>query len=383
MQIQRCGWARMFHHRCFAAVPLLLPLLVLHACAPPQRFDVARVAVLTALTGEHTAAGQEVVDGARLAIEGWNAAGGVHGLRLELITSDAGAPETSRRLRSDPRLVLVIGGPGARGDTVRTTPGAPAMVLLERGAEAAVGQGIVSLAPSLEQVAEVAAAAVAFNYGPVTVAVVSSAGPEDVAAAAAFAQAAVGRGLRVRATYTLAPVETAYIQAAAAVRGAAPQVVYVTGRGYDAGALWAEIRARDSRIRLVLGPGVLDEGFVRTAGGFLEGVSALELTARPGDAPEARAFVEQFTARYGRPPTALAARAYDAAVLGLRAIAAATDGSAPSRAAVRVALARETELSGVLRSYALVEGVPVSWKLALFRLGADGSPVLIGEPEVR
>jgi ABC-type branched-subunit amino acid transport system substrate-binding protein len=143
----------------------------------------------------------------------------------------------------------------------------------------------------------------------------------------------------VRVEYTLADIEASHAQAAGAVRAAAPQVLYVAGKGMDAGALWAEIRPRDSRIRLVLGPGALDEGFFRTAGGFVDGVTALEVSAHPADVDGARGFVGRFTARYGREPSAAAARAYDAATLGLRSIASTTNGHAPSREAVRAALA--------------------------------------------
>jgi ABC-type branched-subunit amino acid transport system substrate-binding protein len=241
----------------------------------------------------------------------------------------------------------------------------------------------VRLGPTAAQVADVAAAAVAFNHGQVGVAVVSSSSPEDVAAAAAFSQAAQRRGLRVRAEYTLADIESSHAQAAGAVRAAAPQVLYVAGRGLDAGALWAEIRPRDSRIRLVLGPGALDEGFFRTAAGFLDGVSAIEVSARPVDTASAAAFVSRFAARYGREPGPLAARAYDAATLGRRASASTTDGRAPAREAVRARLAAEQQFDGVMRSYTLQAGAPVSWKLALYRLMPDGTPLLIGEPEVQ
>lgn len=373
------------HRGGFPACLVLMASYLIAACASPPRFDVARVAVLAPLTGQDATMGQEIAAGVQLAVEDWNAAGGVHGLHLELVTTDD-ASSGPRRVSDDRRVVLAIShtalpSPAARGTAVPAIP--PPVILLGIGGAAQPGAGVVRLAPSAEQVAEVAAAAVAFNYGPVTLAVVSSAAPEDVAEAAAFIRAARARGIRVRAEYTLADVEASYAQAAGAVRAAAPQVLYVVGRGVDAGSLWAEIRPRDSRIRLVLGPGVLDEGFSRTAAGFLDGVSALDIAARPTDVQGAREFIARFTARYGRAPGPLAARAYDAATLGLRAIASATDGRAPSREAVRATLSAETALDGVLRPYTLANGAPSSWKLALYRLMPDGTPLLIGEPELR
>jgi branched-chain amino acid transport system substrate-binding protein len=356
------------------------------ACTP-RPFDVARVAVVVPLTGERAGAGREVVDGARLAVEEWNGAGGVHGLHVELITADESLPAWPRRVAADPRIVLAVGHPDAAGAAparqAYAEARAPAAVLLAGPPVPIRIAGVVQLAPAVDQVADTAVAAIAFNFGPVNVAVVASGSDEDIAAARAFVRAAPARGLRVRGDFMLAPVETNHAQAAALLRSIAPQVVYVVGRGLDAGALWAEIRPRDSRIRLVLGPGALDDGFYRTASGFLDGVSALELTARPADVPAAAEFVRVFTARYGRPPSALAARGYDAAVLGLRAVAAASDGRRPSRTAVRAALDAETALQGVLGSYSLSGGMPGSWKLALFRLDHEGAVTLIGEPEAR
>ncbi len=166
------------------------------------------------------------------------------------------------------------------------------------------------------------------------------------------------------------------------VRAPTPQLVYVVGEGVDAGSLWAELRLRDARARLVLAPGVLDEGFYRTAGGFFDGVSALELTPQPAESERARDFAARFSARYGRTPTALAGRAYDAALLGLSAVRAATTGAMPTRPTVRAALAAITHYQGVMRTYELVNGAPARWPLAMYRLARDGTPALIGEPEI-
>ena len=362
--------------------------LLLLACRPAS-FDVARVGVVAPLTGEQAAVGRDIADGVRLAVEEWNHAGGVHGLHLELVTYDQEQAAT-RRLTADPRVVLTVGhsdlpaasaAQQAYADTI-----APAAVLLARPADppqAVRPTGLVALAPTPEQVAAVAVAAVVYNFGPASVAVVASDNPEDLAGARAFIQAAPGRDLRVVATLTVPPLETNFTRMAASVRAAAPHVVYVAGRGVDAGALWTEVRLRDARIRLVLGPGALDQGFFSTAGGFVEGVVAIELSQWPSVTPAAVAFSATFTGRFGRPPSVAAAHAYDAAALGLRAIATATRGELPARSSVRAALTAETSLNGVLRRYSLSAGAPDTWTLAVYRLDRDGVPSLIGEAEIR
>ena len=370
----------------YCLLPAAFCLLLL-ACRPAS-FDAARVGVVAPLTGERAAVGRDIADGVRLAVEEWNRAGGVHGLYLELVTYDQEQAAT-RRLTVDPRVVLAVGYPdlaaASAAQQAYGDAGAPAAVLLARPPETAASRpsGLLALAPTPEQVASVAVAAVAYNFGPANVAVVASENPEDLADARAFIQAAPGRDLRVVAALTVAPLETSFVRLAATIRAAAPHVVYVAGRGVDAGALWTEVRLRDARIRLVLGPGALDRGFFGTASGFVEGVVAIELSQWPPVTPTAVAFDATFTARFGRPPSVAAAHAYDAAALGLRAIARATTGELPTRSAVRATLTAETSLNGVLRRYALSGGAPDTWTLAVYRLDRDGVPSLIGEAEIR
>jgi branched-chain amino acid transport system substrate-binding protein len=367
---------------------VLLSLLVLiAACAetPVRPFDIARIGVVAPLTGEFAFQGRDVVEATRLAVEEWNETGGVRGLHLELIPVDEAV--SPRRLLIDQRVLAVTGYPSPdAAKQARVTYGDaanPVAVNLARGGSDTPPDGVVELAPVIDQVQEVAAAAVAFNFGPSSVTIVSSGTAEDIAAAQRFAAVAKERGLDIRGTITLAAIETNYAQAAMIVRSTAAQLVYITGHGFDAGALWAELRPRDSRIRLVVGPGAFDEGFRRTAGGFFEGVSAIDLMLRPADAPEAADFIRAYTARFGRAPTVLAARAYDGARLTLQAVADAAQEGRPNRAAVRSALSSITEFEGVLRTYPLANGVPSAWKLAIYRLDREGDPTLIGEPEIR
>lgn len=372
-----------------AGIALLLPLLILivAACAetPSRPFDVARIGVVAPLSGEFAFQGRDVVEATRLAVEEWNGAGGVRGLHLELIPVDEAA--SPRRLLIDPRVLAVTGYPNSNAaKQARTTygdPANPAVVSLARGGSDTPPSGVVELSPVIDQVQEVAAAAVAYNFGPSSVTIVSSGTADDIAAAQRFAAVAKERGLDIRATITLAAVETNYAQAAMIVRSTAAQLVYITGHGFDAGALWAELRPRDSRIRLIVGAGAFDEGFRRTAGGFFDGVSAIDLMLRPADAPEAADFLRAYTARFGRAPSVLAARAYDAARLTLQAVADAGQAGTPTRAAVRSALTSVTEFEGILRTYPIANGAPSSWKLAIYRLDREGRPTLIGEPEIK
>lgn len=374
-----------------AAVPIspliLILIAALAACRPTAQLTVVRVLVAAPLADERVADGRDVVDAVRLAVEEWQAQMPAAGrLRVELITVDEEATEPLRALLRDPHLLLAV---GFTGETAAITarrlldgPDTPAGVALANPGPDRRPSGLVDLAPTTRQVQEVAAAALAYNFGPLSVTVIASAEPAAVAAAQAFAAVAPGRDLPVRTVITLSGVETDFVRLAQTVRATMPQLVYVVGDGVDAGSLWAELRLRDARTRLVLGPGVLGDGFYRTAGGFFDGVSAIELTLQPAESERARDFIARFSARYGRMPTALAGRAYDAALLGLSAVHMATAAGRPTRPGVRAALAAVKSYRGIMRTYELVDGAPARWPLAMYRLTRDGSLALIGEPEI-
>lgn len=359
----------------------LVMAVLLIACGSDRSFDVARVGVNAPLTGPRSATGQDIVDGVRLAIEQWNRSGGVHGLHLELVARDETSTGAARRPATDPRIVLVLaeGAPLVPPDSRSVTAGdgPPATLLLGVPAAAERPAGTIALAPPASVIAEAAATAISTIAAGRGVMVISSGAPGDVAAARAFVRAAPARGIRIISELTLAAEETNFVRAAEQVRGASPAFVYVVGRGLDAGSLWSELRPRDSRTALVLAPGVFDDAFLRTARGFLEGVSTLELTPYLTDAPSAERFIASFTARYGRAPTIPAARAYDGATLGLRALAATTDGRRPARAEVRRALDRESRLDGVLGPVTFADGVLIAGPLTHYRLNRDGAAVRV------
>jgi len=65
-----------------------LPLAFAIALCPAQAQDTIKIGVPAPLSGSYQNAGTDVVDGARLAVEQINAAGGVRGRMLELVPQD-------------------------------------------------------------------------------------------------------------------------------------------------------------------------------------------------------------------------------------------------------------------------------------------------------
>lgn len=359
---------------------------LLAACARATPLDVARIAIVAPLTGDRTRVGRDLRDAVHLALDEWNVASGTHGLRLDPVVVDDSSRVGLNRVMADPRVIGLIGGTALEAATTLSgyleRPGAPAAVLLTRTGRS-VPTGVVELAPAAEQLIELVSAAIAFQYGPVPVVVMVSGVTDAVEHAKVFARDAKLRELTVRGVLTLAPLETDYPRIAAIGRNMAAAVAYVYGNGYDAGALWAALRPLDTRIRLVMGPDTFDDGFLRTSGGFLDGVLFTETSARPADVRSAAPFVRAFTSRTGRPPGVWAGRGYDAARLLFRAVSNVARTPYPHAEQVRSALGALSEFEGAVRQYGIKDGVPTRWKLALYRLDRDGAPSLLGEPEIQ
>lgn len=378
-----------------ARVPRLL--LLVAACLPlalacgkvtSTPFAIARIAVVAPLSGENAASGRDVLDAIDLAVGEWNARGGASGLQLEVVAVDEADPVRAARVLSSRSVIAAVGfvDPVANAATraLLSRSDAPPAVTLSRTTSPPPA-GVLELAPTVDQIAEVAAAAVAYNLGPVTMTVVASGTAEDSAAADAFARFAPTRAVQIRNRFTLKAIETGYPETAVAVRGGGGALMYVSGHGYDAGSLWAELRARDSRARLVLGPGTFDRSFLDNAGGFFDGVVAIEFMTPPRDLPATLPFQRAFRSEAGRPATLTATRAYDAAGLLLTAASTAADQAQgrPAREGVRGALAAVTAYDGILRRYPFANGALATWKLAVYRLDRDGNAQLLGEPELQ
>ncbi len=76
------------------SVALLLTLLALSACAPaPPAPETVKIAVIAPLSGEFEPLGRTTRDGVVLALEEWNAQGGVLGRRLEAVLVDSTSPQ--------------------------------------------------------------------------------------------------------------------------------------------------------------------------------------------------------------------------------------------------------------------------------------------------
>lgn len=88
--------------------------------------DVIKIAAVAPITGDQAAAGQDLINGIKLAVEEKNAAGGILGKQIELgIFDDKGDPKeavsVANKIVSDPEIIGVVGHMNS-GTTLPATP---------------------------------------------------------------------------------------------------------------------------------------------------------------------------------------------------------------------------------------------------------------------
>src|SRR6185503_2656495 len=119
---------------------------------------------------------------------------------------------------------------------------------------------------------------------------------------------------------------------------------------------WWRARERGQKARL-LGSDALDSpAFARLAGPAAAGAYYTVVGGLPGGGPGPVAFRGDFRRRFGREPGLVAAGAYDAAAVALKAIEAATRGELPGRDAVAAAVRRVKLLGITVRSSSTARG---------------------------
>ncbi|HQR29262.1 MAG TPA: ABC transporter substrate-binding protein [Anaeromyxobacteraceae bacterium] len=324
-------------------------MLLLGAC---QREPI-RVGGLFGLSGRNFDLGVSGRDGATLAVEDVNAAGGVSGRRLELVVrDDAQDPDTARRaIRElvDSGVVVVV-GPMTSGMAEAVVPIANEthVLLVSPTTSAASLRGLddwlVTLFPSVEQSAGTLVTRITGADGVLRLAVIHDLANRSFSGSwlehvTRRVQASGGSVASV--PFTSGPEARLGDVAERALSGSPGGVLVVAG-ALDSAAICQQIRKRDGKVR-VYGT---DWGFTAAAlehgGRTLEG-AVFTYTVDPERHTQAfDRFVSSYRTRFSRPPDFAAAFAYESVQ-----VAAAALRTDPSRSGVRTAILRTGHFPGL------------------------------------
>lgn len=337
----------------FKVLLMLFLTLSLVACGNGDKGsdDVIKLGFIGPLTGDYSIYGETTKEGAELALEEINNAGGVLGKKLELVAYDTKGDKTEainayNRLRDNDNIVALLGGT-LSGDTLAIKDIAIAdnmPILTPTGTHLDITLDAANIFracftdPYQGQTAAVFAAE---NLNAIKVAVLSN---TSDAYSEGLAEAFVNKFKEFGEVTTVEGYtqdDSDFKSVLTKIANTNPDVLYLPEYYTKAGQIISQIREVGLDVQIV-GPDGYD-GIEEDYAGVAEGVYFTNHFAKTEEAQIVQDFVANYTTKYGASPSTFAALGYDTAYILADAIeqAGSTD---PDK--ITAALAN-TDLTGV------------------------------------
>jgi branched-chain amino acid transport system substrate-binding protein len=300
------------------------------AAAGNVKCSGVKLAYLGALSGENGALGQNMVDGATIAVDEWNTANKDCKIELEKFDSQ-GDPTQATPLADkivQDKAVVALVGPGFSGETKATMP---------KFEEA----GLPIISPSATNAQLQNNGWKTFHrvlanddkQGPAIARLIKSKGAKKVGVIDDASEYGKGLADTVRkelgslkvADDTIDPKASDYSAAVNKMKAAGVDYVFYGGYYAEASKLIKQLRAAGVTSTFVGGDGVLDQKFIDNAGKDADG-ALISATGAPANVnPD---FQKKFNDKYKKDPTLYAPESYDIVNVFLNALAAGSQDRA-------------------------------------------------------
>lgn len=366
------------HRKTILAVLALLSFTIQSSLA-----DI-KIGAVTCLTGALSTFGVSSVQGAKLAVEEINAAGGTLGQPIRLVVEDNGSKsgETAtivRKFLSQDKVIAILGDLTSSA----TMEGAP----LAQAAK------IPLLTPSATNVAitklgnyifrscftdpftGMIMARFALNRLGARQAIVMTDVKQDysVGLTEAIRQYFSQNGARILNTLSYSSGDTDFRTQLTQVRMAHPEVVFLPGYYTEAALILLQAKQLGITCPFVGGEGWDSPALVRVAGRAADGNYYTDHFSAVDANPKVQKFVQNYREKYGAVPDALAALWYDGARLLSQAVQRA---GSTSGAAIRDALAGTRDFDGVTGNISIDENRNASKPGVILRI-ENGEPKMV------
>jgi branched-chain amino acid transport system substrate-binding protein len=370
----------------------LLAVLLLFACAPPEasrRAGPAGGEILigeySSLTGSEATFGQSTHDGIMLAVEEINAAGGVHGRKLRVLTEDdQSKPEEAANVvtklisSSD---VLAIIGEVASSNSLAAAPICQANKVPMISPSSTnprvtqVGDYIFRMCFIDTYQGPVVARYLAQDLGIKRVAMITDVRSDySRGLAESFEKTFTSMGGQIVGRQSFSKGDSDFRSQLTAIKQTQPEVVFVPGYYNDVGPIAVQARDLGMNVPLVGGDGWESPKLLEIGGKALEGAMYSNHYHVDDPAPAVRQFVTKYEERYGAKPDSLAALGYDAVRLLADAIRRA--GPEFTRAKVRDTLAATKDFAVVTGTITFDQNRDPAGKRVVIGEVKDGKIVL-------
>jgi branched-chain amino acid transport system substrate-binding protein len=360
----------------------ILGLVFVMSCGSPvPARGMVKIGLAAPLAGRDYATGYDVLFAVKLAIQQWNAKGGVGGYRIELVAYDdrneaeAGATQ-ARKMVIDTDVLGVIGhlsNPSALAAAPEYHKGEMAAIFLGATTDELTQKAypeVFQLGAGDALIAQEAARFAAHTLRCGSVAVLSESSPSAMNLAQAFEGAAAKMGMIVAHSELLQTGRTEYGELIKRLRAASPDLIFYSGSFVQGASLLAETSKVGKQMLFLGGPLCASPDFIKIGGQMAEGAYYISLAPDPRQLEDAEEFRASYRALSGTEAWASAIYAYDATNLLLTAVERAIgEGGKPDRAAVVRALASMESYEGLTGEIAFDnKGARVAAKVYIYRI---------------
>ncbi|HTB21982.1 MAG TPA: ABC transporter substrate-binding protein [bacterium] len=335
--------------------------LLAAGCAPKIDDSVIRIGEYDALTGDTATFGQTTHEGIVMAVEQINAAGGIKGKKVVLITEDdQGKPEqaalVAEKLLTEDQVHALI-GEVASSNSLAVAPIAqraqiPMISPSSTNAKVTEQGDFIFRVCFIDSFQGKVAAKFAFNSLKARTAAVFRDEKSDYSLGLAdvFTREFEAAGGKIVADKAYMGGDVDFKAQLTSLRDAKPDLIYVPGYYSEVGLIARQARAIGLKQPLLGGDGWESEELYKIGGAALENCYFTNHCAPDSPDKVVRDFVAAYEARWKHEPGALAMLGYDAVNVLAAAIARAPDLRGPS---LRDALAATKDFPGVTGSISM------------------------------
>lgn len=327
----------------------MLAAIAMTAMSTHATADTIKIGFNVPLTGFAAADGKSALNGAELAVEQVNTAGGVNGSDLELVVYDdqaspkEAAPLAVKMIAQDN---VVAGISGSYSGSTR----AAATIFQENEtpyiSAYAVHPDITRAGPYVfrtsfmgEVQGRAGAKLVGETLNAKKVSLITLNNDFGKSLSTGFKDKAADFGITVAGEYDYGIKDRQFGPIVARVKADTPDAIYASGYFFTAGPLVAQLRAAGVTAPIIGQEGYDGQKFIEIAGSAAEGVLITTSLDRDSTDPTARAFIEGFQAKAGYPADMVGASTHTAVLVMAEALKRAGGGG---KAQLRDAIAATT-----------------------------------------
>ena len=311
------------------AVKLLTVAALAAALSAPAAAQNIRIGFHAPLTGFAAADGKSAVQGAELAVEQINAAGGVNGRKLELVVQDDQArpdqavPLANKYIGDGFKLVISGSYSGPTRAAAGVFQGAKIPYISAYAIHPDItraGNYVFRTSFMGEVQGKAAAKFVGENLKKRKVTLLTLNNDFGQALSAGFKEVAGKFGIEIGSEYTYAMGDRQFGSIVASVRKDNPEALYVSGYFFNGGPLVAQLRAGGVTAPIIGTEGFDTHNFIAIAKDAAEGVMITTSLDRDSKSPPMRKFIDDYEAKWKAPADMVAASVHTALSVAAEAL---------------------------------------------------------------